>query len=136
MAVPISLTLDLSAELTEQLGWLARERGEPAEQLAVQAIEWFVQVAGQETIPASTARRAANRAVFGELAGLSISCGQPLFVAGPSPRWRVPYTAFDGTLMLEVEVDAQNGNVALSEPERADLLSRVGEHYKRKRAPA
>jgi len=124
-----TLTLELPPDLGEQLRWLAQQRGQTFERLAARAIELFVQAAGPEMVSASAARRAANRAVFGDLAGLSLSSGQPKFLASPKPRWRIPYTTFDGTLMIEVEVDATTGAVLLSESERESLLNRVESYY-------
>lgn len=82
-------------------------------------------LARQEYISAREARRAANRAVFDDLVGCPLSCGEPIWAPQPQPHWRVPYRLFDGTLMAVVEVDAYTGAVSLTEQERMDLLDRV-----------
>jgi PHD/YefM family antitoxin component YafN of YafNO toxin-antitoxin module len=76
-------------------------------------------------ISAADARRLANRAIFGDLVGLALSCGEPLWVESPQPVWRIPYRLFDGTLVKTVEVDARSGKVALSSAQRTRILKQV-----------
>lgn len=71
------------------------------------------------------ARRAADRAVFGDLVGCALSSGEPAWVPDPTPHWRVPYRSFDGALLTEVEVDAYTRAVSLTNEERAALLEQV-----------
>jgi hypothetical protein len=71
------------------------------------------------------ARRAADRAVFGDLVGCALSSGEPIWAATPKPQWRVPYRFFDGTLLAIVEVDAQTGAVSLTDEARSNLLAQV-----------
>jgi PHD/YefM family antitoxin component YafN of YafNO toxin-antitoxin module len=82
-------------------------------------------LARQEYISAREAHRAANRAVFGDLVGCPLSCGEPVWAPQPQPRWRVPYHLFNGTLMAIVEVDGYTGVVYLTEQERTALLEKV-----------
>ncbi|MBM4431746.1 MAG: type II toxin-antitoxin system Phd/YefM family antitoxin [Chloroflexi bacterium] len=77
------------------------------------------------TVSALEARRAADRAVFGELVGCALSSGDPVWVPAPEPHWRVPYRGFDGTLLAAVDVDARTRAVSLTDDERAALLERV-----------
>ena len=58
-----------------------------------------VALARQDYISARQARRAANKAVFGDLVGCPLSCGEPLWVPQPKPHWRIPYRLFNGTLI-------------------------------------
>ena len=76
-------------------------------------------------VSALEARRAADRAVFGELVGCALSSGDPVWVPAPEPHWRVPYRSFDGTLLAAVNVDARTRAVSLTDEERAALLERV-----------
>ena len=78
-----------------------------------------------EGISALDARRAADRAVFGDLVGCALSSGEPVWDPSPQPHWCVPYKSFDGTLMLVVEVDARTAEVSLTEDERVALLQQV-----------
>lgn len=84
-----------------------------------------------ESISASQAQRAANRRVFGDLVGCALSCGEAEWSENPTPRWQIPYSLFDGTLIQVVEVDGQTGMVFLSDKERERLLTRVAEEYRR-----
>jgi PHD/YefM family antitoxin component YafN of YafNO toxin-antitoxin module len=79
----------------------------------------------QQKISAQEARRAADRAVFGELVGCALSSGDPVWSPTPEPRWRIPYHLFDGTLLAVVEVDASAQTVLLREEERTALLEQV-----------
>lgn len=123
-------------ETTEWLSGLVDKLGEPVvleqdgqPKAVLMSIEDYRQyqalLSQREFISLREARRAANRAVFGELVGCPLSCGEPLLVPQPSPHWQIPYRLFDGTLMITVEVDAHSGTVSLTEQERADLLERV-----------
>ncbi len=78
-----------------------------------------------QRISALEARRAADRAVFGDLVGCALSSGEPAWVPAPKPHWRVPYRSFDGTLLVVVEVDARTRAVSLTDEERAALLKQV-----------
>ncbi len=78
-----------------------------------------------QRISALQARRAADRAVFGELVGCALSSGDPTWSPAPEPRWRIPYRLFDGTLLATVEVDARTQAVLLTEQERTALLEQV-----------
>jgi PHD/YefM family antitoxin component YafN of YafNO toxin-antitoxin module len=78
-----------------------------------------------QSISALEARRAADRAVFGDLVGCALSSGDPTWVLAPETHWRVPYRGLDGTLLTTVEVDARTGAVSLTDEERAALLERV-----------
>ncbi len=71
------------------------------------------------------ARRAADRAVFGDLVGCALSSGDPIWVPDPEPRWRVPYRSFDGRLLAVVDVDAHTRTVLLTDKERKALLDQV-----------
>lgn len=71
------------------------------------------------------ARRAADRAVFGDLVGCALSSGEPVWVPAPEPHWRVPYRSFDGRLLAAVDVDARTRAVSLTDEERAALLKQV-----------
>ncbi|MDY6874665.1 MAG: type II toxin-antitoxin system Phd/YefM family antitoxin [Chloroflexota bacterium] len=76
-------------------------------------------------VSALKARRAADRAVFGDLVGCALSSGDPEWAPAPEPRWRVPYRSFDGTLLAVVEVDARTRAVSLTDEERTALLEQV-----------
>lgn len=71
------------------------------------------------------ARRAADRAVFGDLVGCALSSGAPEWIPDPEPHWRVPYQSFDGTLVATVDVDAHTWAVSLTSEERAKILEQV-----------
>jgi hypothetical protein len=71
------------------------------------------------------ARRAADRAVFGELGGCALSSGDPIWSPTSEPHWRTPYRLFDGTLLAVVKVDAHAQTVLLTEEERTALLKQV-----------
>ena len=77
------------------------------------------------TINASEARKLANRVIFGDLVGLALSVGDPVWVQAPQPAWRIAYRLFDGTLVRVVDVDAQTGQVLLSSQERDKMLMKV-----------
>lgn len=76
-------------------------------------------------ISAGMARRAANRAVFGDLVGCPLSCGEPTWIPEPTPVWRVPYRLFDGTLMGVVEIDARTGEAHFTDQDRTQLLEKI-----------
>ncbi len=82
-------------------------------------------LARQEYISARQARRAANRAVFGDLVGCPLSCDDPIWVPHPKAQWRVPYRLFNGTMLAVVEVDAYSGIASLTDQERKVLLEQV-----------
>ena len=79
------------------------------------------------SISAADARRLANQAVFGELVGLALSSGEPLWAESPLPVWRIPYRLFDGRLVKMIEVDAKSGKVLLSAAQRTQMLKQVQE---------
>jgi len=79
----------------------------------------------QQRIFTLKARRAADRAVFGDLVGCALSSGDPVWVPTPKPHWRVPYRSFDGTLLTIVDVDAHTLTASLTDEERAALLEQV-----------
>jgi len=76
-------------------------------------------------LSASEARRAADRAVFGDLVGCALASGDPLWVSAPEPHWRIPYRSFDGTVLIAVDVDARTGTVALTDEEHAALMDKI-----------
>ena len=78
----------------------------------------------QKTL-ALEARRAADRAVFGDLVGCALSSGDPVWVSTPEPHWRVPYRSFDGTSLTTVNVDAHTLTVSLTNEERIALLNNL-----------
>ena len=73
------------------------------------------------------ARRAADRAVFGDLVGCALASGDPGWIPSPEPHWRVPYRSFDGALVATVAVDARTLAVSLTGEERTGLLERVAQ---------
>jgi hypothetical protein len=73
-------------------------------------------------LSATEARRAADRAVFGDLVGCALSSGEPVWAQEPHPHWRIPYHLFDGRLLTTVRVDARTATVLLTAEERANLL--------------
>ena len=79
----------------------------------------------EKSISAPAVRRAADRAVFGDLVGCALSSGDPVWVQSPQPHWRVPYRSFDGTLLTEVMADARTCEVSLTDEERTSLLRQV-----------
>jgi len=76
-------------------------------------------------LSAGEARRAADRAVFGDLVGCALSSGDPLWLPTPEPHWSIPYRSFDGTVLIVVDVDARTGAVALTDEERVALMDRI-----------
>jgi len=76
-------------------------------------------------LSAAEARRAADRAVFGDLVGCALSSSDPLWLSTPEPRWRVPYRSFDGTVLISVDVDARTGAIALTDEERTALMDKI-----------
>jgi hypothetical protein len=90
---------------------------------AYQQYQTFLQQRGQ--ISAQEARRAADRAVFGDLVGCALSSGEPVWAPSPHPHWRIPYRTFDGVILTVVSVDAYTAAVSLPEAERARLLEQV-----------
>jgi hypothetical protein len=94
--------------------------------ISIQEYERYQSLLEQrQKISALQARRAADRAVFGELVGCALSSGEPTWSPGPEPCWRVPYRLLDGTLLTEVQVDAHTQAVLLTEQEREALLEQV-----------
>ncbi|HKZ82934.1 MAG TPA: hypothetical protein VJ793_04680 [Anaerolineae bacterium] len=79
----------------------------------------------REILSAREARRAADRAVFGDLVGCALSSGDPVWIDGPEPHWRVPYRSFDGALLAEIDVHPTTLSVSLTETQRAALLEKV-----------
>ena len=76
-------------------------------------------------LSAAEVRRAADRAVFGDLVGCALSSGDPLWLSTPEPHWSIPYRSFDGTVLIAVDVDARTGAVALTDEERVALMDRI-----------
>lgn len=76
-------------------------------------------------VSATAARRAANRAVFGDLVGCPLSCDEPVWIADPTPSWRVPYRLFDSTLLCVVTVDARTGEALFTNADRAQLFEQI-----------
>ena len=83
-----------------------------------------------QRLSVTEARRKARKAVFGDLVGCPLSCGDPIWVPKPTPLWRVPFRHFDGTLMIIVDVDAISGQVSLTEEARVGLLEDVQKYAK------
>lgn len=79
----------------------------------------------QAYLTATAAQRAADRAVFRDLVGLALASEEPVWSPQPRPQWRVPYRLIDGPLLIFVTVDAQTGQVNLTDEEREQLLRRV-----------
>src|SRR3990172_3198418 len=79
----------------------------------------------REILSAREAGRAADRAVFGDLVGCALSSGDPIWIGGPEPRWRIPYRSFSGTPLAEVDVDARTLAVSLTDTQRTALLEKV-----------
>jgi hypothetical protein len=79
----------------------------------------------QRLLSAGEARRVADKVVFEDLVGLSLSSGEPIWVEQPHPCWRVPYRFWDGTLLKVIEVDAYTTAVSLPKKEREALLRQV-----------
>jgi hypothetical protein len=79
----------------------------------------------EQWLSAAEARRAADRAVFGDLVGCALSSGRPLWVSAPEPHWSIPYRSFDGTALLVVNVDPRTGAVMLTDEERAALMDKI-----------
>lgn len=128
-----SVVIQLPQDLLSRFERLAKQRGQTFDSLALNAIERFLQEVETGYIASTVARRAANRVVFGDLAGLSLSVGIPKFIDQPSPVWRVPFKSFDGVILVEVDVDAKTGEVNFSTSEREALLDRVEDHYAKKK---
>jgi PHD/YefM family antitoxin component YafN of YafNO toxin-antitoxin module len=94
--------------------------------------QWQATLQMQEQLTAAAARRAADKALFQDLAGCALSSGEPVYVPTPPPRWRVPYRFLpDGGLAAIIEVDARSGTAALTETERRRILSQLEEHTRR-----
>jgi|GEM_PF-1895579 len=128
-----SVIIQLPQDLLSRFERLAKQRGQTFDSLALNAIERFLQEVETGYIASIVARRAANRVVFGDLAGLSLSVGIPKFIDLPAPVWRVPFKSFDGVILVEVDVDAKTGEVNFSAGEREALLERVEAHYAKKK---
>jgi len=116
-----ALMADLSRPIVLEQG------GQPvAVLLSFEAYKQYQALLEQQAhLSALEARRAADRAVFGDLVGCALSSGEPIWALTPQPHWRIPYRAFDGTLLAIVNVDAQTATVSLTEEERARLLAQV-----------
>jgi PHD/YefM family antitoxin component YafN of YafNO toxin-antitoxin module len=94
--------------------------------MSIQEYERYQSLLEQhQKVSAHEARRAADRAVFGDLVGCALSSGDPVWTPTPEPRWRIPYRLFDGTLLAVVEVDARTQAVLLTEERRTALLEQV-----------
>jgi len=78
-----------------------------------------------EISSAREARRAADRAVFGDLVGCALSSGDPVWIVTPEPRWRVPYRSFDGALLAEIDVDPETLSASLTDAQRIALLEKM-----------
>ncbi|MCE7987112.1 MAG: type II toxin-antitoxin system Phd/YefM family antitoxin [Caldilinea sp. CFX5] len=76
-------------------------------------------------ISATVARRAANRAIFGDLVGCPVSCDEPVWVPDPTPYWRVPYRLFDSTLLCVVTIDARTGEALFTNADRTALFEQI-----------
>jgi len=76
-------------------------------------------------LSAAEARRAADRAVFGDLVGCALSSDDPLWLSTREPHWSIPYRSFGGTVLIVVDVDARTGAVALTDEERAALMDKI-----------
>ena len=100
--------------------------GQPvAALIGIEEYECYQTLKKHQGTSALEARRAADRAVFGDLVGCALSSGDPTWTPVPEPHWRVPYRGFDGMLLTTVEVDARTGAVSLTDEECAALLERV-----------
>jgi hypothetical protein len=82
-------------------------------------------LAAAQLLSAAEARRATDRALFGDLVGCALTSDEPVWSPQPYPQWRVPYRLFDGRLLAIVHVDAQTGAVALTDEERTQLLDKL-----------
>lgn len=133
-AHPLSNTV-LTADLSRPV--MVEQNGQPvAVLISIAEFEQYqALLASNRPIAASEARRAADRAVFGDLVGCALSSGDPIWVPEPQPHWRVPYRLFDGTLLAIVHVDAYSALVAFTAEERAALFDKV-EHLAGAHAPA
>jgi PHD/YefM family antitoxin component YafN of YafNO toxin-antitoxin module len=121
MKWPSALIADLSQPIVLEQG------GQPmAVLMSIEEYRYYqTLLAQQKQISALEARRAADRAVFGDLVGCALNSGEPIWVPAPKPHWRVPYRLFDGTLLTIVEVDGYIGTVSLTNEERTNLLEQV-----------
>jgi len=121
---PVTLTADLRQPIILERG------GKPvAVLMSFEDYEHYqVLLAQREHISALEARRAADRAVFGDLVGCALSSEEPVWAPAPTSHWRIPYRFFDGALLTIVEVDAYTGAVSLTEEERNNLLEQI-EHW-------
>lgn len=118
---PSALTADLSQPIV-----LERDGQPIAVLMSIEDYKHYQALLAQQApLSALEARRAADRAVFGDLVGCALSSGDPIWAATPKPHWRVPYRFFDGTLLAIVEVDAQTGAVSLTDEARSNLLAQV-----------
>ncbi len=124
IGVPYEALGDLSQPVVLQ------QDGNPvAVLISIENYERYQQlVEDKQPVSARAAMRAANRAVFGDLVGCPLSCGDPIWTPKPTPHWRIPYRLFDGTLMQIVEVDATSGEAIFSAQERDALLDKVKQH--------
>ncbi len=94
--------------------------------MGIEEYERYQALLGEyQGVSALEARRAADRAVFGDLVGCALSSGDPAWDPAPKPHWRVPYRSFDGALLAVVEVDARTRTVSLTDEERTALLDQV-----------
>jgi len=116
-----ALTTDLSQPI------ILERNGQPiAALISIEDYERYQALLKErEIFSARAARRAADRAVFGDLVGCALSSGDPIWAGGPEPRWRIPYRSFSGTLLTEVDVDARTLAVSLTDAQRTALLEKV-----------
>jgi PHD/YefM family antitoxin component YafN of YafNO toxin-antitoxin module len=121
LAAYAALTTDLSQPV------ILERDGQPiAALISIEDYERYqVLLKEREIFSARAARRAADRAVFGDLVGCALSSGDPIWIGDPEPRWRIPYRSFSGTLLAEVDVDARTLAVSLTDVQRTALLEKV-----------
>jgi len=116
--IPYSVTTELDQPII-------LERDGEAVAVLMSVTEYQALVTRREQLTASEARRAADKAVFGELVGCALASGEPIRSPEPDPHWRIPYRLPNGSLLRIVGVDAGSGEVWLTETERELLLQQV-----------
>ena len=121
-----SMSTKVTVDLPDELYQRFKRQAEFSERdIADVVVESIAQ--RQRPFSAGEARRAADKVVFDNLVGLALSSGEPIWVEQPTPRWRIPYRFWDGTLLKVVEVDAYTTAVFLSPVEREALLDQVAQ---------
>jgi PHD/YefM family antitoxin component YafN of YafNO toxin-antitoxin module len=118
-------TSALIADLSQPI--VLERDGQPmAVLMSVEEYEQYQALLAQDKqMLAAEARRAADRVIFGDLVGCALRSDEPIWTPEPKPHWQIPYRFLDGTLLKIVEVDAQTGQVSLTDEERATLLEQV-----------